>query len=233
MGSPSHNDLSADAPREESYAIGTRVYSPEFGNGVITGIDRDEDTALIEVMFQTSGVKRLSAAAPLLAGWDEAETDRPISRTARELKRTLFGDDLTADDVAYVLDLDRTTILRYLREGVILGYQKGREWYVQPDELAAYKQRMLEEKRSEADRQRRLTALEAKRDRLAVSYPERAQEWRVGICTQCEAPLLLSWDPNDSRWDERCPECQTYNWVEAESEPKATASSTDFDNMPF
>lgn len=64
-----------------------------------------------------------------------------MSERAQRLKAELFSDDLTVDEVAEVLTLDRSTILRYLREGTIAGYKTGREWLVKESAVRSYVQR--------------------------------------------------------------------------------------------
>lgn len=60
------------------------------------------------------------------------------SERAAELCAELRMRELTVDDVAFVLGLDRSTVLRYLRDEVIIGYQLGREWFVNEASLRAY-----------------------------------------------------------------------------------------------
>ena len=63
--------------------------------------------------------------------------DAPTNR-AKVLREELFGSALTLDEAAYVLSLDRTTVAKYLRERVLLGFQIGREWLIPEEELRAY-----------------------------------------------------------------------------------------------
>lgn len=53
----------------------------------------------------------------------------PSSR-AVALKAEMFGSDFTVEATAHILGVDRTTILRYLRDNVLFGYMVGREWHV-------------------------------------------------------------------------------------------------------
>ena len=65
---------------------------------------------------------------------------------ADALKAELFGSDLTVDEVAYILSVDRTTVLRYLRDDVLFGFCLGRQWHIPEAELRAYKDRLLASK---------------------------------------------------------------------------------------
>jgi excisionase family DNA binding protein len=55
--------------------------------------------------------------------------DAPSARAAR-LRAELFGDHLTVDEVAHVLDVDRSTVLRYVRRFELFAYQMGRSWWI-------------------------------------------------------------------------------------------------------
>jgi excisionase family DNA binding protein len=76
----------------------------------------------------------------------EAPAEAPSAR-AKALREEILGSALNLDEVAYVLGLDRTTVAKYLRENVIVGFQIGREWLVPEDELRAYVKRMIAQRR--------------------------------------------------------------------------------------
>jgi excisionase family DNA binding protein len=82
---------------------------------------------------------------------DELITEAPSAR-AKALRDEIFGSALTLDEAAYVLGLDRTTVAKYLRENSLVGFQIGREWLVPEDELRAFVQRIIEQRRAEAVR---------------------------------------------------------------------------------
>lgn len=69
------------------------------------------------------------------------------SERVLKLKEELTGQDFTAEDTAFILSLDRSTILRYLRDGDLPGYQIGREWRIPEGELRAAVKRMQQGKR--------------------------------------------------------------------------------------
>lgn len=60
------------------------------------------------------------------------------SERAQALRAELFGQDLSVDEVAHILDVDRTTILRYLGDGVIFGFLLGRSWHIPMDDFRSY-----------------------------------------------------------------------------------------------
>ena len=60
----------------------------------------------------------------------------------QRLRDEIFGNDLTPDEVAEVLGVDRTTVMRYLREHQIIGWKNGRAWWIPEEELRAYVQRL-------------------------------------------------------------------------------------------
>jgi excisionase family DNA binding protein len=60
------------------------------------------------------------------------------------LKSELF-DDLTTEDVCFVTGLDKSTVLKYLKDGTIEGYQLGRSWRVTPDSMRKFKEHLIEE----------------------------------------------------------------------------------------
>jgi excisionase family DNA binding protein len=64
------------------------------------------------------------------------------------IKQELFGDDLTADEAGYLLDVDRTTVLRYLRDGRLLGYQLGRAWRIPKQSLGEFRARAIQDART-------------------------------------------------------------------------------------
>jgi len=68
-------------------------------------------------------------------------SDAPSQR-ARTLREEILGSALALEEVAYILSLDRTTVAKYLREGTIVGFQIGREWFIPEAELRHYVQRL-------------------------------------------------------------------------------------------
>jgi excisionase family DNA binding protein len=66
-----------------------------------------------------------------------SETPAPSAR-ARSLREELFAEDLTASEVAHILDLDESTVRRRLGDGTLPGYRLGREWRITEQALRAY-----------------------------------------------------------------------------------------------
>jgi excisionase family DNA binding protein len=80
---------------------------------------------------------------------NEPITEAPSAR-AKALRDEIFGSALSLDEAAYVLGLDRTTVAKYLRENTLVGFQIGREWLVPEEELRAFVQRTIAQRRAEA-----------------------------------------------------------------------------------
>src|SRR5439155_6534245 len=75
-------------------------------------------------------------------------TEAPSAR-AKALREEILGSALNLDEVAYVLGLDRTTVAKYLRENVIVGFQIGREWLVSEEALRAYVKGLIDQRRNQ------------------------------------------------------------------------------------
>jgi excisionase family DNA binding protein len=68
--------------------------------------------------------------------------DTARSARATRLRQELFAKDLNVMEVSYILNVDRTTVLRYLRDGNLSGYQLGREWFIPEGRLRDYVDRL-------------------------------------------------------------------------------------------
>ena len=75
-----------------------------------------------------NGTGRARSARPVRVG--EAQVDRPPSFTREDL--------LTADNVADILQIKRSTALDYMRRGVIPARKVGRRWYALRSRLDAH-----------------------------------------------------------------------------------------------
>lgn len=102
----------------------------------------------------------------------------------QSLKQELF-DDLTADDVCYVTGLDKSTVLKYLRDGTIAGYQLGRTWRVPPDSLRKFKEHLLNEARAAAADAR----LERECEVLRSTEPDKG--WATERCPRTGHLILV------------------------------------------
>ena len=69
------------------------------------------------------------------------------SERVLKLKEELTGGDFTAEETSFILSLDKSTILRYLREGDLPGYQIGREWRIPENKLREAVKRMQQGQR--------------------------------------------------------------------------------------
>ena len=139
--------------------------------------------------------------------------EKPTER-AEALKAELFGSDLTVAEVAHILDVDRTTVLRYLRDNVIFGYQLGREWRIPEGELRDYRRNLMEQRRKEV----RHTTTEAEIDKKLRLLTGNAAEdedppWRKLWCHNCAGPVLgeFRFDPDEGNtwYDGHCDYCNS------------------------
>lgn len=141
-----------------------------------------------------------------------AEIGTPTER-AEALKVELFGSDLTVAETAHILDVDRTTVLRYLRDNELFGYQIGREWRIPEQDLRTYRNGLMEARRREVAH----AATESRIDRLLPRLnqqviedeaPPYAKIW----CPRCAGPVQgeLRSDPDsgDIRYQGECEWCQ-------------------------
>lgn len=69
------------------------------------------------------------------------------SARAKALREEILGSALSLEEAAYVLGLDRTTVAKYLRDHVLVGFQIGREWLVPEEELRDYVRRLVDQRR--------------------------------------------------------------------------------------
>src|SRR5689334_10605052 len=103
------DDSDLDRESEPLLQPGSKVHHPTYGNGTITDVWREEDILNVAVEFETPeglvtdithlqrGDLAEGRSGDLRAGWDDAEEGKIVSPQARELKRRLFGSDLTVD----------------------------------------------------------------------------------------------------------------------------------------
>ncbi len=98
-------------------------------------------------------------------------------------------------EVEHILDVDRTTVLRYLRDNVIFGYQLGREWRIPEGELRSYHQQLMDARRkevrhaaSEAEIARKLSLLN-----MHTADGDRPPYLKI-YCSNCAGPVLGKFD---------------------------------------
>src|SRR5437773_8193150 len=114
------------------------------------------------------------------AGNDE-DVEGP-SFEARELQRSLGLDQgYRPEDVGQALDVNVTTVYRWLHSGLLDGMQFGKQWRVTVDDVRAFVHRQ------ENERKRLRTAQEELR-RIKKLRPDR--KWRIENCAMCDAPLV-------------------------------------------
>lgn len=224
---------------------GNLVRHMYFGNGTVLESVLTEDDEEVRVQFDSEAgpiIKNLLVSfARLDAGWDTDDLYVQASPEARRLKKELFGEELTADDVAYILGLDRTTVLRYLRDGELTGYQIGREWRIERDEIRDYKGRL----RREARKATRRIELQRRLEQLQREHVY--NRWQLTVCENCLFPVLTSWHSAERNTGE-CGECRETVWLlvgssavdHAQGETPAPEQDeppvpehVEFDNMPF
>jgi excisionase family DNA binding protein len=75
-------------------------------------------------------------------------TDETREEAVQRLKQELFGDVYSPEEVATVLGVQPSTVMRYLREYQILGFKIGKTWKIREAEIAAFKERLMGEANS-------------------------------------------------------------------------------------
>lgn len=71
-----------------------------------------------------------------------------ISPRARQLKAELLGEfSLTVDDVAGILEVDRSTIYRYIQDGALAALKLGREYRLSEVDVKGFLQALIEQER--------------------------------------------------------------------------------------
>lgn len=132
----------------------------------------------------------------------------PTERAER-IRAETFGHDLTVQEVAHILDVDRTTVLRYLRDNTIFGYQLGREWHIPQDEFT---QRVDEMRHGNASR---IVA-------LAAALDQRDEEVKALVAENERLRRVVD------KW-ERSEQAKTVVLQDAIDQPKPDMSDTYFD----
>ncbi len=118
----------------------------------------------------------------------ETDPDAPnyngVAGWVQSLKAELFN-DLTTDDVCYITGLDKSTVLKYLKDGTIEGYQLGRSWRVTTESLRRFKEHLIAEaKRAVAE-----ARLEHECERLQAAEPDTG--WDTARCPKTDALILV------------------------------------------
>jgi excisionase family DNA binding protein len=135
---------------------------------------------------------------------DKAALDAPIppSDRAEEARQEFVGADFDADEAAYVIGMDRATVLRYLRSGQMRGYRLGREWRIPRQALIDFRDRLIEE--------------HAVRHRFALHSRARGNR-SIGIacCPKC-ACLAIVTESQDGGCSGTCGLCYEDFWVTAD-----------------
>ncbi len=89
-----------------------------------------------------------------------------LSPRAQQLKQELLGEfSLTVDDVAGVLEVDRSTVYRYIQDGALAALKLGREYRLSEVDVKGFLQALIERER------RRVTELRVKALAVEPSAP--------------------------------------------------------------
>lgn len=161
----------------------------------------------------------------------ESEQDQgptPPSERARQAREELFGQDYTTVEAAYILGFDDTaTVLKYRRDGLLPGYQIGREYRFPKSTLEQFRQHLLQEQEQEA----RKTIIEREAERRYRHSQERGDDnVRLMKCSDCGTRISVTTaDEHDSQyledhqyhplqrgqriWMDKCPFCKAYPQV--------------------
>lgn len=172
-------------------------------------MDNREEASPREQAQSVAGVSRQQGTRTRVEAIVESGT--PTER-AEALKAELFGSDLTVAEVAHILDVDRTTVLRYLRDDELFGYQIGREWRIPEHDLRAYRSRIIDARRREMGHAAGESKIELLLPRLNQNAiegeaPPHAKIW----CSKCTGPVLgelhVDGDTGDSWYQGECAWC--------------------------
>ena len=75
-----------------------------------------------------------------------------LSPRAQKLKDELLGEfSLTVDDVAGILEVDRSTVYRYIQEGALAGLKIGREYRLSEGDVKGFLQALVARERQRVD----------------------------------------------------------------------------------
>jgi excisionase family DNA binding protein len=128
---------------------------------------------------------------------DEASGE--VSAEAKQLQAEIFEGRLyTAKSVAYILNLDTSSILRMVRNGELAALKIGRQYQIPDSEVRAYTKRAQDEEIGKVRLARIRREVVAK---AAVLRKDSGVARRVGItlCTNCTCDVLVhlhnrAWD---------------------------------------
>lgn len=165
-----------------------------------------------------------------------ASLEAPSERAA-EARLEFLGDDFDAEEAAYVIGMDRATVLRYLRSGQMRGYRLGREWRIPRQALIDFRDRLIGEQAV----QHRFALLSRAKGNRSIG---------TACCFKCGCLVLVTESERDE-WTGHCSLCDESVWVTGgdlverggsrnegvDAEPImaiATSQSADaFEEMPF
>lgn len=163
---------------------------------------------------------------------------------ARRIWEELFADTLSPQEAAEILGVDKSTVMRWLREKTLIGFQMGRTWRVKEEDLRSYIEGQIQREREAA----RVIGIEhqvAEHWQRLQFRPDHEQ-WLLVICSDCgrrTALLTEHWDVDgdpDIWYDGYCRVCNTRNVVSGRETPHQQSRQEieepdvpEFENMPF
>jgi excisionase family DNA binding protein len=168
----------------------------------------------------------------------------PPSERARLVREELFGQDFTTSEAAYILGFeDNATVLKYRRDGLLPGYQIGREYRFPKSSLEQFRRHLLKEQEAEAHK----AIVEREADRKYRRSQDMGTDYiRLGNCGECGTLLALEKPDQDDItyllhnghewagrriWLCKCPVCNSYPQLLMESQEEVGhRASEDFEN---
>jgi excisionase family DNA binding protein len=121
---------------------------------------------------------------------DDNLMDAVAISTGIDVERKKFlGDDLTVESVGKIVDRDKATVLRWIREGKLVAYQIGKTYFVTREDLQAFKEGLRQEGHDKA-RAAKLEADTARRYefmKLSRSFADS----RLCKCPRCGYRTLI------------------------------------------
>jgi excisionase family DNA binding protein len=132
-------------------------------------------------------------------------------------ERMIPPDCFSVVDVAYILDVDRSSVLRYIRAGTLFATNVGREYLVTEQDLQSY----IEGQQSR--RREKQKAARIRRDVMEVynrvKNTPAAEELTLATCRHCghETILQRDWEPRNDGfnggWSGPCRFCGEYQKI--------------------
>lgn len=135
---------------------------------------------------------------------------REPSQDAKQLRDEIYEDPLySAADVAYVLSLDTSSVLRMIRNGELAALKIGRQYQIPRSEVRSYIKRAQDEEIGKIRVARAQREVREKATRL-LKDANVARRIGITLCTNCTCDVLVELDTGSQYgiWRGRCSACE-------------------------